>query len=179
MANATIIAQKEALVNSLAEEIKSAKGIVFADYRGITVAQDTALRRKARTAGVEYRVVKNTMVRRAAQQAGIEGLDQYLEGLTVMALSTEDAIAPAKLVSEFIKESKSKTYKIKAGIVDATVINDEGVEKLANLPPREVLLAKMLGSMQAPITGLVNVLAGSMRNLVYALDAVRKQKESA
>lgn len=179
MANAKIIAQKEELVNKLAEELKGAKGIVFADYRGITVAQDTALRRKARTAGVEYRVVKNTMVRLAAQKAGIEGLDTYLEGLTVMALSTEDVVAPAKLVSDFIKESKIKTYKIKAGIIDSTVIDDKGVEQLANLPSREVLLAKMLGSMQSPIAGFVNVLAGSMRNLVYALDAVRKQKESA
>lgn len=176
---ANIRPEKQAEVALLKEEMTTAKGVVFADYRGITVAQDTALRRKMRESGVKYRVIKNTLTRIAAQEAGLEGLDQYLEGLTVMAYSTEDAVAPAKLVAEFIKESKSKTYKIKAGIVDGKIINDAGVKALADLPPREVLLAKMLGSMQAPITGLVNVLQGNIRNLVYALEAVRKQKESA
>lgn len=176
---ANIRPEKQAEVARLKEELSSAKGVVFADYRGITVAQDTVLRKKMREAGVQYRVVKNTMTRIAAKEAGIEGLDQYLEGLTVMAYSLEDAVAPAKLVSEFIKDSKSKTYQIKAGIVDGKVINEAGVKALADLPPREVLLAKMLGSMQAPITGLVNVLQGNIRNLVYALEAVRQQKESA
>ena len=174
-----IRSEKQAVVAKIKEDLTNAKGVVFADYRGITVAQDTALRRKMRQAGVEYRVVKNTLTRIAAKEAGIEGLDQHLEGLTVMAFSVSDAIVPAKLVSEFIKESKSKTYQIKAGILDGKTIDAEGVKALADLPPREVLLAKMLGSMQSPITGLVNVLQGNIRNLVYALEAVRKQKESA
>ena len=176
---ANIRLEKQVAVATIKENLKNAKGVVFADYRGITVAQDTALRRKMRQAGVEYRVVKNTLTSIAAKEVGIEGLDQYLEGLTVMAFSTTDVIAPAKLVAEFIKESKSKTYQIKAGIVDGKTIDANNVKALADLPPREVLLAKMLGSMQSPITGFVNVLQGNIRNLVYALDAVKKQKESA
>jgi len=176
---ANIRPEKQAAVARIKEDLASAQGVVFADYRGITVAQDTALRRKMREAGVEYRVVKNTLTRIAAKEAGIEGLDQYLEGLTVMAFSTTDAIVPAKIVSDFIKDSKSKTYQIKAGVIDGKTIDANGVKQLADLPPREVFLAKMLGSMQSPITGLVNVLQGNIRNLVYALEAVRKQKESA
>ena len=176
---ANIRPEKLAEVARIKEELTTAKGVVFADYRGITVAQDTVLRRKMREAGVQYRVVKNTMTRIAAKEAGIEGLEQYLEGLTVMAYSMEDAVAPAKLVSEFIKETKSKTYQIKAGIIDGKAIGADDVKALADLPPREVLIAKMLGSMQSPITGFVNVLQGNIRNLVYALEAVRKQKESA
>jgi len=176
---ANVRAEKQATVAKIKEELTNAKGVVFADYRGITVAQDTALRRKAREASIEYRVVKNTLTRFAAQEAGIEGLEQYFEGPTVMAYSLEDAVAPAKLISDFIKESKLKTYEIKAGIVDGSAIDAEGVKQLASLPSREVLLSKMLGSMQAPISGLANVLQGTIRNMVYVLEAVRQQKESA
>ncbi len=173
-----IRAQKEAVVAGLKTNLAEAKGVVFADYRGITVAQDTQLRRKARSANIEYRVVKNTLTRLAAKEAGIDGLDEHLKGLTVMAYSTTDAVAPAKLISDFLQESKIKTYAIKAGVIDGKVIDASGVKELASLPPKEVLIAKMLGSMQAPITGFVNVLQGNIRNLVYALEAVRKQKES-
>ncbi len=176
---AVIRPEKQAEVAKIKEELTTAKGVVFADYRGITVAQDTALRRKAREAGVQYRVVKNTLTRIAAKEAGIDGLDKYLEGLTVMAYSTADAVAPAKLISEFIKDSKLKTYEIKAGVVDGVAIDANGVKTLANLPPREVLLAKLMGSMNAPVTGFVNVLHGTLSGFVRALDAVRKQKESA
>lgn len=176
---ANVRAEKQEVVARIKEEITSAKGVVFADYRGITVAQDTALRKKAREAGVEYRVIKNTLARFAANEAGIEGLDQHFNGPTVMAYSLEDAVMPAKLVSDFIKESKLKTYEIKAGIVDGQAIDAAGVKQLANLPSREVLLSKMLGSMQAPISGFANVLQGTIRKMVYVFEAVRKQKESS
>ena len=174
-----ITAAKQAIVAELKEKLTGAKGAVLVNYRGLTVAQDTKLRRQLREAGVEYRVVKNTMTRIAAQEAGLEGLDVYLEGPTAMAISTTDPVAPAKIITDFVKEHKLQVLEVKAGLVEGNVIDENGVKALASLPSREVLIAKMLGSMQSPITGLVNVLQGSIRNLVYALDAVRQQKESA
>ena len=174
-----ITAAKQAIVAELKEKLTGAKGAVLVNYRGLTVAQDTKLRRQLREAGVDYRVVKNTMTRIAAQEAGLEGLDVYLEGPTAMAISTTDPVAPAKIITDFVKEHKLQVLEVKAGLVEGNVIDENGVKALASLPSREVLIAKMLGSMQSPITGLVNVLQGSIRNLVYTLDAVRQQKESA
>lgn len=174
-----VTAAKQAIVAELQEKLSSAKGAVFVDYRGLTVAQDTKLRRQLREAGVEYRVVKNTMTRIAAQEAGLEGLDVHLEGPTAMAVSALDPVAPAKIITEFVKEHKLQTLSVKAGLVEGRVIDEKGVKALASLPSREVLVAQVLAGMQSPIVGLVNVLQGSIRNLVYALDAVRQQKESA
>lgn len=171
--------EKQQLVAELKEKLSSAKGAVLTNYRGLTVAQDTKLRRKLREAGVEYRVFKNTMTRFAAKEAGIEGLDPYLEGPTAIAMSSTDAVAPAKIISDFVKEHKLPTLEIKAGLLEGKVIDPNGVKALSNLPAREVLVAQVLAGMQAPIASLVNVLSGSVRNLVYVLDAVRQQKESA
>jgi len=169
--------EKVAMIAALKETMKNAKGAVLTDYRGIKVAQDTKLRRKMREAGVKYSVIKNNMASIAAQEAGIEGLDDYLKGPLAMVSSDKDPVAAAKLISEFIKENR--IMEIKGGLVEGKVIDAEGVKALANLPSREVLLARLLGSMQSPITGFVTVLQGNIRNLVYALDAVRQQKESA
>lgn len=174
-----VTAQKQEVVAELKVKLADTKGAVLTNYRGLTVAQDTQLRRKLREAGVEYRVIKNTMTRIAAKEAGIEGLDVYLEGPTAIALSLTDPVAPAKVISDFIKETKTQALEVKAGLVEGKVIDAASVKALAELPPREVLIAKALGSMQAPITGFVNVLQGTIRNFVYALEAVRKQKESA
>ncbi|MCE5284390.1 MAG: 50S ribosomal protein L10 [Pelosinus sp.] len=174
-----VTAEKKELVAELKAKLADTKGAVLTNYRGLTVAQDTQLRRKLREAGVEYRVIKNTMTRIAANEAGIEGLDAYLEGPTAIALSVTDPVAPAKIISDFIKETKTEALEVKAGLVEGQVIDAASVKALANLPPREVLIAKALGSMQAPISGFVNVLQGTIRNVVYALEAVRKQKESA
>ena len=178
---AVIRPEKVAAIAELKEKLSTAKGAVLVDYRGLTVAQDTKLRRKLREAGVEYRVVKNTLTNLAAKEAGIVGLEQYLEGTTALAVSTTDPVAPAKVLSDFQKEIAKtvKTFKIKAGVLDGRVIDADGVKALADLPSREVLLAKVAGTMQAPITGLVSVLAGTIRKFVYAVDAVRQQKESA
>ena len=169
--------EKVAMIAALKETMKNAKGAVLTDYRGIKVAQDTKLRRKMREAGVQYSVIKNNMASIAAKEAGIEGLDDYLKGPLAMVSSDKDPVAAAKLISEFIKENR--IMEIKGGLVEGKVIDAEGVKSLANLPSREVLLARLLGSMQSPITGFVTVLQGNIRNLVYALDAVRQQKESA
>ena len=169
--------EKVAMIAELKKTMASAKGVVLTDYRGIKVAQDTKLRRKMREAGVEYSVIKNNMASIAAKEAGIEGLDDYLKGPLAMVSSDKDPVVAAKLISEFIKENR--IMEIKGGLVEGTVIDAEGVKALANLPSREILLARLLGSMQSPITGFVTVLQGNIRNLVYALDAVRQQKESA
>ena len=169
--------EKVAMIATMKETMKNAKGAVLTDYRGIKVAQDTKLRRKMREAGVQYSVIKNNMASIAAKEAGIEGLDAYLKGPLALVSSDKDPVAAAKLISEFIKENR--IMEIKGGLVEGTVIDAEGVKALANLPSREILLARLLGSMQSPITGFVTVLQGNIRNLVYALDQVRQQKESA
>lgn len=174
-----VTSEKQAIVAELKERFVNAKGAVLTNYRGLTVAQDTNLRRKLREAGVEYRVVKNTMTRIAANEAGLEGLAAHLEGPTALAISFTDPVAPAKIISDFVKENKLEVLEVKAGVVEGSVIDAQGVKALAALPPREVLIAQVLAGMQSPIAGLVNVLQGSIRNLVYALDAVRQQKESA
>ena len=174
-----VTVEKQSIVSELKGKISASKGAVLTSYRGLTVAQDTQLRRKLREGGVEYRVVKNTMTRIAAQELGIEGLDVYLEGPTALAISESDPVAPARIISDFIKENKLKTLEVKAGLLEGKVIDAEGVKALAELPSREVLLSRALAGMQSPIVGFVNVLQGSLRKFVYALEAVRKQKESA
>ncbi len=176
------MSKKQAVVAELKEQLTSAKGVVLTGYKGLTVAQDTALRREFREAGVTYHVVKNTMLRLAAQEAGIEGLDEHLEGTTAFAFSAEDAVAPAKVIGGFIKKNKlddAGVLMIKVGMVEGQVIDAKEVNALATLPSREELIAKMLGSMNAPISNTVNVLQGVIRKAVYVLDAVRAQKESA
>lgn len=176
------MSKKQAVVAELKEQLTSAKGVVLTGYKGLTVAQDTALRREFREAGVTYHVVKNTMLRLAAQEAGIEGLDEHLEGTTAFAFSAEDAVAPAKVIGGFIKKNKlddAGVLTIKVGMVEGQVIDTKEVNALATLPSREELIAKMLGSMNAPISNTVNVLQGVIRKAVYVLDAVRTQKESA
>ena len=173
---------KQAIVAELAEQLKSAKGVVLTGYKGLTVAQDTELRRELREAGVSYHVVKNTMLRIAAKDAGIEGLDEHLEGTTAFAFSAEDAVAPAKIICGFIKKNKleeTEVLTVKIGMVEGKVIDVKEVQALAALPSREELIAKLLGSMNAPIANTVGVLSGVIRNAVYVLDAIRAQKESA
>ena len=167
--------EKAGKVAELKDLLSSSKGAVLVDYCGLTVAEDTELRSKMREAGVKYMVAKNTFIRIAAQEAGIEGLDAYLEHNTAVAFSAEDPVAPAKILNDFSKDHKA--LEIKAGILDGKVIALDEVKALAELPSREELLAKLVGSMQAPISGLVNVLQGTIRNFVYTLEAVRQKKE--
>ena len=177
-----VTSAKQAVVAQLKEQLESAKGVVLTRYKGLTVAQDTELRRELREAGVSYHVVKNTMLRIAAKEAGIEGIEEHLEGTTAFAFSTEDAVAPAKVICGFIKKNKledAEVLTVKVGMVEGKVIGVDEVKALATLPSREELIAKLLGSMNAPISNTVNVLQGVIRNAVYVLDAIRSQKESA
>lgn len=167
--------EKAGKVAELKDLLTNSKGVVLVDYCGLTVAEDTELRSKMREAGVKYMVAKNTFIRIAAQEAGIEGLDAYLEHNTAVAFSAEDPVAPAKILNDFSKDHKA--LEIKAGVLDGKVIGLDEVKAVAELPSREELLAKLVGSMQAPISGLVNVLQGTIRNFVYTLEAVRQKKE--
>lgn len=172
-----VLEQKKQIVQELAEKVKAAQSIVLADYRGLTVEQDTELRNTLRAAGVEYKVVKNTLTSFAMKESGLEGLDTFLNGPTAMAISSTDAVAPAKVLTNFAK--KFEKFELKAGVVEGKIINVEGIKALAELPSREVLVAKVLGSFNAPIAGFVNVLNGNIRGLVVALNAVAEQKAKA
>lgn len=177
-ANHPVSPAKAAVVEEMKEKLQSAQGAVFVGFSGLTVADVTKLRRKFREGGVEYKVIKNTLTRIAADELGYNALDAIFEGPTALAYSTEDAVAPAKILKEFIKETKTEALTVKAGLADGQVIDVAAVDALASLPSREELLAKLVGSMQAPISGLVNVLQGNIRNMVYVLDAVRAKKQN-
>lgn len=169
--------RKREVVKTIGSKMKAAKGLVFADYRGLTVEQDTQLRSALRNAGVEYKVVKNTLTRFAAKENGLDGIEAYLSGPIAMASSESDPVAPAKVLSEFAK--KFNKLELKVGVVEGRVIDVNGINALAELPSREVLVARVLGGLNAPITGLVNVLNGNIRGLVVALNAIAEQKASA
>ena len=180
--NAKVSDEKRQIVNGIKDDLTSAKGAVLTSYKGLTVAMDTELRRELRKAGVTYRVIKNTMTRIAAKEAGLDELAEHLEGTTALGFSKEDAIAPAKVICGFMKKNKLEDagiLTIKTGLVEGKVISDKEVKALADLPSREELIAKLLGSMNAPIANTVGVLSGVIRNFVYVLDAVREQKEKA
>ena len=175
MKEATLKA-KEAIVSDIQDKMQNAQSVVIYDYRGLTVLEVTELRNKMREAGVEYKVLKNTMIKRAADNLNIEGLDAYLEGPTAVAFGMNDPVAPAKILSDFVKSTK-KT-EIKGGILGGKVVDVASIENLAKLPSKEELLAKMLGSLNAPIQGLAMVLSGLPRALVVALNAIKEQKEA-
>ena len=172
--------KKKAIVAELKDKLTGCKGAVLVSYRGLTVAQDTALRVELRKAGVNYHVVKNTMTRIAATEAGMEELVAHLEGTTALAVSAEDAVAPAKVISEFIKKNnlaEQGILTVKAGIVEGKVVGADDVKAIASLPSREVLIGKLLGSIQAPLSNTVGVMGSMVRSIVTVLDAIRKQKE--
>ncbi|MBS3938253.1 MAG: 50S ribosomal protein L10 [Peptococcaceae bacterium] len=167
--------EKQLVVQELVEVLQRSKGAVLTNYRGISVIKDTDLRAKLRKAGIEYRVVKNTLLKRAADEAGIVGLAGYLEGPTAIALCN-DPVAPAKVLTAWIKANK--LLEIKGGILGGKAIDANGVIVLAELPPRDIMLGRVVGTIQAPLAGLVNVLHGPLRKLAYAVDAVRQQREA-
>ena len=156
MPSAKILEQKKQLVENLAEKMKAAKSGVIVDYCGITVEKDTALRAELRKAGVDYTVVKNTYIKKAADIAGISGFEPYLEGMTAFAFSNEDPLAPAKVLCKFAESNE--TFKVKVGMMDGAVIEASEVEALAKIPSKEVLIAKVLGGFNAPITSLAYVI---------------------
>lgn len=155
---------KKGQVQEIAEKFKSAASVVVVDYRGLTVAQVTELRKQLREAGVEYKVFKNSLTRRAAEQEGFEGINEFLTGPNAIAFSNEDVVAPAKIINDFAKANDK--LEIKAGIIEGNVASAEDVKALAELPSREGLLSMLLSVLQAPV-----------RNFALATKAVAEQKE--
>ncbi len=166
-------------VSEITDRLNRSKSMVMVDFKGITVEEITALRVKFREAGVDYVVLKNSLVHRALSDAGIKDLDQYLAGPSAFAFGMKDEVAPAKIICDFIDQSKSDKMTIKAGLLEGKAVDAKAVLALSKLPPREVLIAKMMGSMNAPIANFVGVLSATLRSLVFAVDAVRKQKEAS
>jgi large subunit ribosomal protein L10 len=147
---------KQPVVQEISERIQGAQSIVLVDHRGLTVEQDTQLRRELREAGVSYKVYKNTMMNFAFKGTEFEGLSQYLEGPSAMAVSTTDATAPARILAKFAKTADK--LEIKAGVVEGTVYDAAGIAVIANIPSREELISKLLGSLQSPITNFARVM---------------------
>ena len=147
---------KQPIVEAIAEEIKDAQSVVLVDYRGLTVAQDTELRKQLREAGVVYKVYKNTMMKRAFEGTEFEGLENCLEGPSAIAVSKDDATAPARILCKFAKDAPA--LELKGGVVEGTVYDVAGLAELSKIPSREELLSKLLGSIQSPITNFARVI---------------------
>ena len=165
MPNAKVLESKKAVVDSLTGTIKEATSVVFVDYKGITVAQDTELRKQFREAGVDYTVVKNTLTNFATKNAGYD-FSKVLNGTTAMASTTGDPIAPARIVCEFAKKNKLKTLNIKGGVVEGTVMSADQLNGFGELPSKNALVASVLGTFLAPIS-----------SLAFVLDQIRIQKD--
>ncbi|HBJ9573550.1 TPA: 50S ribosomal protein L10 [Staphylococcus pseudintermedius] len=159
-----IIEAKKQQVDVIADQLKGSVSTVVVDYRGLTVAEVTELRKQLREANVQYKVYKNTMLRRAAEKAGIEGLDEFLTGPTAVAFTTEDVVAPAKVIAGFAKEHEA--LEVKSGIMEGSVITADEVKTVGSLPSHEGLVSMLLSVLQAP-----------MRNFAYAVKAVGESKE--
>ena len=147
---------KKPVVEEIASQVKDAQAVVLVKYSGMTVEQDTAMRKELREAGVTYKVYKNTLVSRAVEGTAFESLRDVLEGPSAFAVSTTDATAPARILAEFAK--KAPNLELKAGVVDGTYYDTEGIKTIATIPSKEVLLSKLLGSLQSPVTNLARVL---------------------
>ncbi|HBM79908.1 MAG: 50S ribosomal protein L10 [Clostridiales bacterium] len=157
--------EKKAVVQNIKEKFDKAQTVVFADYRGLTVQEDTELRRKFREAGVEYKVLKNTLTSIAAKEAGAPDINKFLSGPTSFAFGYDDLIEPARVLRNFIKEHKK--MEIKGAIVKGKIYDADKVNELAAIPPREVLIAKLLGSFKAPLS-----------KFAYLVNAIKEQKEA-
>ncbi len=165
---------KKQVVESIKEKIQNAKSVVFVDYKGLTVLEDTEFRNEFRKANCEYKVLKNTLVRKAFNELGITCFDEDLNGPTAVAFG-EDETAAAKVVVEACKKFNDK-ISVKSAYVDGAYVDVKGVKALSAMPSKEELIAKMLGSMQAPITNFAGALSGITRKLVIALNAISEKK---
>lgn len=166
--------QKVQEVKKLSERIEKAKALIFADYRGLKVSEMTELRTKLRQGSSVLKVVKNRLMKRVLKERGMDALMQYFVNPTALATSDADPAHPAKILVEFAKEHERLT--LKGGYLDGSVLSAKDIETLASLPSREVLIAKFLGSMNAPASNLVGVLTALTRKLLYALNAIKETK---
>ena len=148
---------KEAKVAEIKEKLEKAQAVVLAKYQGLTVEEDTLLRKNLREAGIEYKVYKNTLVTLAVKELGIEGFDEYLEGPVSIAFGYDDVTAPARILNDFAKDHKA--LELKAGIVDGELYDAAKIQQLATIPSKEVLIAKLLGSIKSPISSFARVIS--------------------
>lgn len=169
------LALKQQVVNEIKEAIQNSKSVSIVEYRGLNVAEVSDLRNKYRAEGVSYKVYKNTMVSIALKELGYEGYEEYLSGPNGFVFSNDDMVAGPRVTVDFAKANEKLI--VKAGIIDGQIVDADGVKALAKLPTREVLIAQVLGGLNAPISGFANVLQGSIRKVVYALNAVKEKKE--
>jgi len=167
--------QKEEILSALVKRFGQAKSIVFASQDGLTVSASQNLRRKAKAEGVEMMAAKKTILQKALQQSGLEGLDvATLTGSVAVATSSTDEVAPAKIIKDFAKTNDK--VALQAGFMNGLALSTVEIKKIADLPSKQELLAKLVGSLNAPISGFVNVLAGNMRGLVNVLNAIKNNK---
>lgn len=166
MSNSKIVEAKQQKVDLITEQLKNSVSTIIVDYRGLTVAQVTELRKQLREAGIEYKVYKNTLVRRAAEAAGIEGLEETLTGPNAIAFSNEEVVEQAKILADFAKENEA--LEIKAGVIEGQVVSAEEVNTIGSLPSKDGLVSMLLSVLQAPV-----------RNFAYAVKAVGEQKEES
>ncbi|NLW39949.1 MAG: 50S ribosomal protein L10 [Tissierellia bacterium] len=167
--------QKKQIVEEITDKLERAQSVVLVDYRGLNVEEVTQLRRNYKEAGVEYKVYKNTLMRFAFKEAGFEEFNEFLTGPNAIAFGFDDPVQAAKITHDFAKENKK--LEIKAGIVDGKIIDIEEIKNLATLPSKEVLIAQALAGLNGPIAGFANVLQGTIRSLVYALNAIKEKQE--
>ncbi len=169
------IVEKAKIVKALKEKMAAAESVVFVDFRGVTVADDTTLRKLCREQGVEYSVVKNALVARALEGLGWDGLEEVLKGPTAMALSLQDAIAPAKVMIGFAREVPS--LKVKGGLLGGQSLPVERVAVLGALPGKEQLLSQVAGAFTSPLSAMATVLEGTLSGFARALNALREKRE--
>ncbi|MBI5206241.1 MAG: 50S ribosomal protein L10 [Candidatus Firestonebacteria bacterium] len=170
-------AQKEAKIKEIQQKISGSNSSVFTDYKGLSVANITQLRTSLRKVGTEYKVYKNTLSSLAYKGLGFNETEKLFKESTAIAFCKKDPSEMAKVLADFQKQNE--IFKIKGGTLGNKVLSSNDIKVLASLPSKEVLIAKMLGSMNAPIVGLVNVLQGNIRNLCYALKAIEDNKKKA
>ena len=170
MPNAKVLSEKQAIVEALAQRIQNAGAGVFVDYKGITVAEDTALRTELRRDEVNYTVVKNTLTRKALDKLGMEGLDSILNGTTSLATAENDPIAPFRILSDYSKKLGDR-FNIKAAFMEGKILSESEIAEIAELPSKDALYAKVLGTMIAPITGLAVCLGQILEQKGGSLEA--------
>ncbi|RCW40303.1 MULTISPECIES: 50S ribosomal protein L10 [unclassified Halanaerobium] len=166
--------EKEAVVKELADKFTHSKSMVITDYLGLNVAEMTELRKQLREAGVDYKVVKNTLASIAADDVEMDEMNEFFSGPTAIAFGMDDPVSPAKILVDFAEDHE--VLEIKAGILNGEIIDIDKVKSLAKIPSREQLLAQAFAGMKAPLTGLVNVLQGNIRGLVQVLGQIKEQK---
>ena len=179
MPNAKVLESKKVVVENLTGKIKEATSVVFVDYKGITVAQDTALRAECRKNELDYAVVKNTLVRFAINNVGLEEMDSVLNGTTSLALSHGDPIAPMRVINKFAKQFNGAKFVIKAGFMDGKILPLDEINAMAELPSKEVLQAQVLGTMLAPITSLAIVIKAICEQKGGSVEAAEAPAEAA